>query len=53
MKNTRFIGLKVLETPIPKAQRLDVTISQIHKDGQLTDEGTAFEEATDLMKRNV
>ncbi|KAF9343843.1 hypothetical protein BGX34_006305, partial [Mortierella sp. NVP85] len=53
MKNTYFIGLKVLETPIPKAQRLDVIISQIRKDGQLTDEGTAFEEATDLMKRNM
>ncbi|KAG0006008.1 hypothetical protein BGZ79_010656 [Entomortierella chlamydospora] len=35
------------------AQRLQVTVSRIHKDGQLISEGTAYDEATDLMKRNM
>ncbi|KAF9400536.1 hypothetical protein BGX21_004086 [Mortierella sp. AD011] len=42
-----------LESSIPKAQLLQVTVSRIHKDGQLSSEGTAYDEATDLMKRNM
>ncbi|KAF9353075.1 hypothetical protein BGX26_009135 [Mortierella sp. AD094] len=46
-------SLKALESSIPKAQRLQVTISKIRKDGQLSSEGAAYDEATDLMKRNI
>ncbi|KAF8929649.1 hypothetical protein BGZ58_008799 [Dissophora ornata] len=45
--------MKVLESSIPKALQLEVIVSQIRKDGQLSSEGAAYEEATDLMKRNI
>ncbi|KAG0227812.1 P-loop containing nucleoside triphosphate hydrolase protein [Mortierella sp. GBAus27b] len=51
-KDTRY-SLKVLETPVAKAQRLEVTVSRVRNDGQHSEGGTTFEEATDLMKRNM
>ena len=45
--------MKVLESSIPKALQLEVVVSQNRRDGQLSGEGAAYDEATDLMKRNV
>ncbi|KAI7818548.1 hypothetical protein BC939DRAFT_291864 [Gamsiella multidivaricata] len=46
-------SMKVLESPIRKALRLQVVVSQIRKDGVLSSEGAAYEEATDLMKQHI
>ncbi|KAF9962183.1 hypothetical protein BGZ65_009619 [Modicella reniformis] len=51
-RDTRY-NLKILETPILKAQRLEVVVSQLHKDEQLSSESKTFDEATDFMKRNI
>ncbi|KAG0302503.1 hypothetical protein BGZ98_007441 [Dissophora globulifera] len=46
-------NIKILEKTIPNAQRIEVTVSRIRKDNQLGSESTAYEEATDMMKRNI
>ncbi|KAI1303001.1 hypothetical protein EDD11_005454 [Mortierella claussenii] len=46
-------SLKVLATSIPRAQRLQVVVSLLRQDGKLVNQGTAYEEASDLMKRNI
>ncbi|KAF9196842.1 hypothetical protein BGZ50_005916 [Haplosporangium sp. Z 11] len=45
--------LKVLAAPIPKALRLQVSVSRISVDGQQNSDRTGYEDVTDHMRLNV
>ncbi len=48
-----LVGLKALGSPIPKAQRLEVTVARIDPTLEKSVAGSGYDSATELMQRNV